>query len=242
MNERSGKRQLSSGILVTAGLILLTGIGLFFLLRSGILSPEKQNNDNTVVFGELPEMQLTGENELQYYPLRDREPMEILMELTEETRYVWEFRSVEAWENEYTVERITVKRLDKKYRIESDTLLVICDGERVWRREGMLETVTPADRTDLHREAGLTSLDAIRADAGTMELEFNDPINAGMIRVKQLEGSIRNEYDISIETGIPVTERSYLNNMAYRMILTDSLSVKDADFLTENDFIIPESD
>lgn len=243
MNDRTKHFRISSGVLITAGLILLLAMGLFFLLRSGILTPNP--DDEAETFGDsvnLSEMEDPGEESIRYFDLRDREPAELLMDLTEARVYIWSFRSIEAWENDYTVERVTVSRQEAKYRIESDNLLVICDGEQVYRKEGMLVTLCPAEKTDLYREAGLTSLDFIRENAANGTMEYDDPINVKYIRVKQFGDGVRSEYDISVETGLPVNERSYMGNMAYRMVLTDFISVQESEQPSGEVFEIPNND
>jgi hypothetical protein len=85
--------------------------------------------------------------------------------------------------------------------------------------------------SDLYTEAGLTSLENVQNSAGSgynCTMEYDDPVNPKNIRISRSRDGYRDEFVVSIETGIPVTERSYVGSMAYRMILTDSLTVTDS--------------
>ncbi len=243
MKEKLKRFRSASGILVTALLILAIVLGLFFLIRSGILVPHPgDDSDNMDQIGVLPELDEPSETNVLYADGRDKQPSELLSQLREADRYVWSFNYIEAWESSYTAERTTVSRFGEKYRIERENLLVICDGERVYRREGMLESIYGADTTSLYLEAGLTSLEEIRDNPQNSAAEYDDPINPKRIRISRTRDNRRDEYEISIEAGLPVTERSYIGNLAYRMVLTDSVSVTAADQLTDEDFTIPEID
>ncbi len=230
------------GIVVISLVILGITLALFLLIRSGILVPHRGNGDDDgEMVGIIPDMDEPGRTEAGYYDDLELEAGELLGRLTETEKYLWVFRSIEAWENEYTVERVIITRDGEKYRIEKEDLLVICDGENIYRREGMMEAVYPASVSDLCAEAGLTSLSAVRETAAdpnyTVKIEYDDPVNPRNIRVSRSRGTWRDEFVVSIETGIPVTERSYMGSMAYRMILTDSISA-DAEIDGKN-FLIP---
>ena len=180
---------------------------------------------------------------MEYYPVRDLEPEELLPMLKSVTSYEWIFRSVEAWQNEYTVERTVVLQNGKKYRIEKENLLVICDGEQLYRREGMTETICPANSSDLYFEAGLTPMDVIQFsenDGYACTMEYDDAVNPRRIRLSRTRDGYRDEFVISIEAGIALTERSYTGSMAYRMILTDSFAV--TEWQDDSQFTIPEID
>lgn len=232
MKDKFRHFRLSSGMLMTVLLFLGIMLALFFLINSGILVPHTGDEDSEgETVGVLPELDSPGSTDVTYYAGRDMEPDELLAHLDEADSYLWIFRAVEAWENDYTVERAVITRQGEKYRIEKENLLVICDGERLYRREGMLETVCPANVSDLYTEAGLTSLENVQNSAGSgynCTMEYDDPVNPKNIRISRSRDGYRDEFVVSIETGIPVTERSYVGSMAYRMILTDSLTVTDS--------------
>lgn len=241
MNGRSRNFRISSGMLMTAALAVIITVSLFFLIRSGILYPDESSPENPAETSEtLPDMESPESTGVIYYNGREMEPVQLLETLTESDSLVWNFRAIEAWEDAYTVERTNVSRRGEKYRIETDSRLVICDGETVYRREGMVEMTLPASETSFHAEAGLTPLETIQNGAADASAAYDDPGNIKYIKVTAHDGEIRSEYEISIETGIPVTERSYLGSAVYRMILTDSLSVFAADELPDDHFEIPE--
>lgn len=243
MKENLKRLRSSSGILMTSLVILLITAALVFLIRSGILFPHPgENEENPAETGALPLMENPAETYLIYVHAREKNPTDMLLDLREADACRWSFSYIEAWENNYTNERTAVLRQGEKYRIERENLLVICDGQRVYRREGMLENVSDADSTTFHLEAGLTSLDAIRNQLDGCTVEYDDPINPKYIRVSRSRDGYRDEYEISIETGFAVIERSYIGNMAYRMIMTDTVSTTGKDLPTDDDFRIPETD
>lgn len=231
MKEKLRHFKPTSGVLVTALVILSIIAGLFFLIRSGILVPHSGDDasDGETV-GVLPDLDAPGSTDVTYYAGLELDADELLLQLEPVETFTWVFRHVEAWENEYTVERTLVTRSGEKYRIEQENLLVICDGERIWRREGMLETVCPADQSDLYTEGGLTSLEdlqnALSDPDAVVTAEYDDPVNPRNIRLSRSKDGCRDEFVVSVETGIPITERSYIGNMAYRMILTDSMETE----------------
>lgn len=241
MKEKLKRFRPTSGILVTALLILIIGLSLFLLIRSGILVPHSgDREDDSGRAGVQLQLEEPAETGVIYGDVRDSDPKEVLLQLKESDSYVWNFSYIEAWENQYTTERTTVTRAGDKYRIERENLLVICDGDRVYRREGMAESICEADRTSVYLEAGLTSVSFIRANLDGCTVEYNDPVNPKYIRVSSTKDGYRNEYEISLETGFPITERSYIGNMAYRMILTESVTGRSADSFDAKTFWIPQ--
>ena len=53
--------------------------------------------------------------------------------------------------------------------------------------------------------------------------------------------SIYNEYEVSVENGLVLAERSYYNNEVYRAVITDKIEIMDHAPPAEELFIIPES-
>ena len=245
MKDMNGhKFRISSGVLITAALILLAAGALVFLWHSGILTGENSTEDGSDETADaLYGLEENPETGVIYYEGRDLSPKDLLASLRETDSVVWNFRAVDAWETSaYTVERITASRLGVKYRIESDSRLIICDGATVYRREGMLEMTLDASLTDFYAEAGLTPLTAIQntPDEQVSGLSCDDPKNIKYIRMTVQDGDFRTEYKISVETGIPVEERSYFGNAVYRMVMTDSISVFAAQQLPDDYFDIPD--
>lgn len=235
--------RVSMGVLITAALILLIAAAVFFLWYSGIFSgDDNPDSEAAETAGTLNGLEENPETEVTFYDGYELTPKELLDTLRETDSFVWNYRNVEAWETSYyTVERITAARKDGKYRIESDSRLIICDGETVYRREGMLEMTLDASLTDFYTEAGLTPLDTIRnlPDGEVVSISADDVKNVRYIRMTVQDGDYRTEYKISVESGIPVEERSYFGNAVYRMVITDSVSVFAAEELPADYFVIP---
>lgn len=247
------KGKISSGIAFLLAGILIFVILLFVLMKIGVVdSPSflhiffdrdksaEQTEENSK--GGIPDFAPDSSLANEHYHTFSVDPRETLAGLTTWDSYVREFRVINAYGGEADIQKYTLTVNGNKYRLESDFKTVICDGENTHTITGTYRTQIDDTVFTPEYEVGITSLADVKEAAEKGSVTYSDHNGDEKILLiisEDAESGVLAEYTVSIETGIVLTERSYVNGELYRAVITDSTDVFAATELPEDFFKIP---
>ena len=243
--------KITSGFVITAGVLLVFVLLMLILMRAGIVAlpsflpglfgnNEHQEQTLTGEDSVLPEFASDVTESKNHYYSFSVDPRETLSLLTEWDSYVREFRVINWYGQEADSRKYTLTVKGDRFRLESDNKVVICDGSSTW-------TIAETYRTSLENtvftpesEIGITSLAAVKeaADKGSVTYSSEDGKHL-LIVSEDAESGVLTEYLVSIETGVVMSERSYVSGTQYRAVITDRVDVFAADKLSEEYFAVP---
>lgn len=248
--------KITSGVVIAAVVTLIFLLFLLLMMKLGVIEPPEFLQP---VFGTVSSSVQTGEGENRRSVIPDfsadaaaseetyhsfpQDARETLASLTEPDAYVREFRVINSYDGEADSQKYVLTVSGNRYRLESDFKTVICDGTTSC-------TITGTYRTGLNNtvftpefEVGITSLADVKAAAEKGSVTYPDRTRADktlLITAEDAESGILSEYAVSLETGVVLTERSYLGGEMYRAVVTDSVDIFAADSLPDDFFEIPE--
>lgn len=249
MNEKLPKLKLSAKKIVIAITAILAVLLLVLLIWS-LFSDSFNLFGNDLDYTEdessavIPEMQAqnTGGGQDIYYKKNTDDPLADLKELDS---YSMTLRMISFYGENRSIDSVTVTKHGEKYKAVSDSRIMIYDGETLYIDYGTETLKIPADRSTHYEEIGVTSLEELRSMANdtehyktTFEVSSDSRIIEVIVHDLTLEG-MRMEFEVSLESGLVTSERSYLNDTAYRIIMTESLDLTGAG-ISEDTFRIPE--
>ncbi len=224
--------------------ILLLLAALIFGIKMAIQSYEsKPGTDETSAeqpFSGIPEILTPEDSDVTYQYLADlsHNPLSYV---TEKDSYVREVIIYQLYQDQTGSTTYTITKHGEKYRIDADHALRICDGQRLYIRNGIHLLIT--DASSYYEEIGVTSLADVKAmaedrekyDVGCSISENQKIIN---VRITDTSASLISDFEISMESGIVRSERHYYNNLLYKVVITESLDLTEE--MDESLFIIPE--
>jgi len=128
----------------------------------------------------------------------------------------------------------TLTRKDKLYKIESPSSTIAFDGEYLYIKSDIYNYKTISDGSEMYSEIGITSLDDAIALAEKYNSQF---VLSGDKKSLYLEivdngKSAKSVFEISVETGIVVSEAHYYNGIMNIKVITESIDVFGANNLT----------
>lgn len=237
-------------LILAVGIVLAVLLLLVVLFRLNLLSapallrdllhlPDSGAASGYSESGGIPDI-LPDDEELRdlFY---DLEPSELLSTLTERNSYIRTIRVIHSYGSEHVIRHYTIARQGNLWRADSDDGKLIWNGRELYREEG--DTVYRSDSGDFNffEEIGVTPLNQIRhtAEEKGCHYSLSDSGKTLNITILDSDNGIRNEYGISVESGVVVSETSYYQNAAFRTVLTDSIDYFGADSLPEDYFMIP---
>lgn len=249
---RGGK--ITSGVVITAVVMLIFVLLLLVLMKVGVISPPSflqsvfgngESTEQTAEVGQsgIPDFSADSALAGEHYHTFPVDPRETLAALTAQESYVREFRVINSYGGEADIQKYTLTVSGDRYRLESDFKTVLCDGTTTC-------TITGTYRTELNDtvftpeyEIGITSLADIKAAAEKGSVTY--PGRTGddktlLIVSEDAESGILSEYAVSLETGVVMAERSYIDGELYRAVVTDAVDVFAADDLPADYFEIPK--
>lgn len=251
---RRGKITLWLAFLL-AGIVIFVLL-LFVLMKTGVMDSPSflrdffdngKNPDRTEgnTQSGIPDFSADSSLANEHYHTFPVDPRETLAGLTTQESYVREFRVINAYGGEADIQKYKLTVDGDRYRLESDFKTVLCDGENAY-------TITGTYRTSLNDtvftpeyEVGITSLADVKEAAEKGSVTYSDHNGDEKILLivsEDAESGVLAEYTVSIETGIVLTERSYVNGELYRAVITDSTDVFAAADLPEDYFEIPKEE
>lgn len=232
------RERLTSGIVFVASGMLIFIMILLVLMKLDVVAPpffltsvfggsgdgtEQTPNDTQ---SGIPE--LTAAQTEEYYYTLPVDPREALAELVVQDSYVRELRVINSFGTEADVQKYTLTVDGDRLRLESDFKTVICDGTAVYVATETYRTKLDNSLFTPEYEVGMTSLADVRAAAEKGSVAYSGRMGdekALLIISEDAESGVLTEYSVSLETGIVMTERSYINGELYRAVVTDSVDV-----------------
>lgn len=248
MNEKPPKPKISAKKVIIAAVILavvVLALLLYLIFAGDKLFGGEQSYTEDESAAAIPEMNGNNESEGQnfYYETNAENP---IADVKEQESYIRTFRILTVYGENRNIESVTVTKYGEKYKAESDSRVIIYDGETLYISHGAEILKTTQEKSTYFEETGATSLEEIRTMANDKEsykTGFSVSTDGRLIEavVEDLthEG-LKMEFEISLESGIVLSERSYLNDSVYRTVFTESFDLLSEDELAENIFRIPE--
>jgi len=231
-------RILSSRFILTAILLLSVAIILIFMFQFNIISiPDYILN----IFSENVKGGSGYENgTCEISDLKGNEPTTIIYEqhaenaydvlssLTESKIYRRLIRTIYSSDGETYFENATIIVYEKRFRIDKEFKTIVYDGEKLYIDEPTNKLLKEGS-FEIFDQIGVTPLSYIKENASMENVYFKDPDNKKKITVviHDTSAPIYNEYEISVENGLVLAERSYYNNENYRSIITDKIEIMD---------------
>ncbi len=234
-------------LVVLAASLLIAFIFLIFYAKSDILGFFSNifgtDGDSGVssgyVLGEISDIKENGDNDI-IYETHSTNAYEVLMSLSESTIYTRAIRIIYSVDAKTNIYRSTLTKNGDRFRIDSNERTVIYDGVRLYIKEPTYTTVNEAE-FNIYDEVGITPLSYIKEHAEQEYVFYKNADNPKTITVVISDGAIYNEYEISVENGLVLTERSYHNGDVYCAVITDKIEIMEHSEPDEALFIIPEN-
>jgi len=246
--------RLTSGVILTAVIVLIAVLFLLFLMKLGVIGVPAFLDTVFGDFGEsetveaqpetgagaLPDFSAASVHAADHYYRFSVDPRETLAALTEWESYVREFRVINSYNDETNSHRYTLTVRGDCFRLESDSKTILCDGTTLYTITATYRTPLNGTVFTLENEIGITPLSEVKtiAEKGSVTYPMGDDKHL-LIVAEDAELGILSEYLVSVETGIVMSERSYIGGVLYRAVVTDSVDVFAADDLPEDYFAIP---
>ena len=235
-NNNSGKSRRDIFVIILiilASAIVITVVG--FSLKSGsfqipgfvktIFGINSGTDEyKTEIYNDIPE--ITPDNELSGESYLNIDPLQALELLQETDSYKRTARIIYIYENERSVIKYTISKDGGQFTAESDKKTIISDGNHIKISLPVGEFTYENTEADLYEEIGITSLSEIKADLSQNSSEIKLSDNKKYLRVSIFDenGKTTDEYDISTEYGLVVSEYHYEDEELYRVVVTDSIA------------------
>ncbi|MBQ3814930.1 MAG: hypothetical protein II836_02640 [Clostridia bacterium] len=172
-------------------------------------------------FGGIPSMThpIEEEGEGIYFTYADES---VLDELVQKTSYTRAFRVIRQWKGQNAMQRYVLTVDGDCWEVTGSTFSAFCDGEKTYLHAAAYASVT--DACGFEDLVGITPLSAIAdaARAGKAEISISDQ-NLQVV-VSDTESGVRDQYEISIESGIVISEQSAYRGENYRFVTTEILT------------------
>lgn len=246
---RSGKTAKKTIVIIAVILAAALILVLLYLIFEGSVFDKLFGTDQNDTEDEpshlIPEMTSESDSGGQdfYYIGNTSDP---LADVKEQETYVRTMRMLTSYSENRNAESVTITKHGEKYKAESESRIVIYDGETLYINYGSEVLKKTADTSTYYEEIGMTSLDEVRAmmqDAEKYSSSFKSSADGRFIEVtvNDLENEgLSMKFEISIESGFVISERLYLNDVVYRTVLTETYDLSADDRISDDTFRIPE--
>ena len=243
MGNNSKKRHISSGrgvissrFVIIATLLLSVCVILVFLFIFNIISiPDyilnvfssdgRGGDDEEYGSCEISDIETSPQMNVVYEKYFEN-AYDVLMSLSESRIYRRVIRTIYSENNNTFVERATIIHNGDLFRVEYPEKILIYDGEKLYTNEPTY-TLVKDGKFAIYDEVGLTTLSYIQENCSESDVFYKDPDNKKTITVVIRDEAmpLYNEYEVSVENGLVLTERSYFNDQVYRAIVTDKIEI-----------------
>ncbi|MCR4906528.1 MAG: hypothetical protein K6A33_10650 [Clostridiales bacterium] len=172
-------------------------------------------------FGGIPSMThpIEEDGESIYFSYSDES---ILDELIPKERYTRAIRIIRQWEGESSMDRYILTVDGSCWEVSGSALTAFCDGEHAYLLSDAYAMVT--DPCSFEPLIGITSLDEITKAAAQGGAEISVTDQNVRVVLSDADSGVRDQYEISIESGIVVSEQSSYNGELYRFVTTEILT------------------
>lgn len=250
--SNSNESKISSRFVLAMTLILTIVVILVFLFMFNVISVPDYilsvftdngfGGDNEELGScEISDIK-TSDDASVIYEKHYENAYDVLMSLTESQIYRRTIRIIHTENSNTYVERATIIHLDDSFSVEYTEKTVIYNGERLYISEPTFSIIKEGSFS-IYDEVGLTPLSYLQENASASDVFYKDLDNTKKITIiiRDETMPIYNEYEVSVENGLVLSERSYYNNDVYRAVVTDKIEIMDHAPPSDEHFVIPES-
>lgn len=245
--EKSKKKIPVFRILILAA-VLLGSVLLIMIYMAGRfgwfsnMQNHPVNAEITASDQRIPDMAKKYESGMRHI-FYENDPENPLADIHELEAYEHTIRIITIYGDNVSSESLTITRQSEKYKVESDSRIIICDGKNLYLDYGTQSLTTEPNENLYHSEIGTTSLEDIRRMLKDTEnyrstYQTSDDYRTIAITITDLVNNIRMELEISLEYGLVTSERFYTGDTAYRTVITEALDTSVQ--ISENYFNIPD--
>ncbi len=244
--------KITSGFVITAVTILIFVLLMLVLMKLGVIGVpsflqsvfgdgERTEQTTETIQSEIPDFAAGSTLIEEHYYTFSVDPRETLAALTEPDAYIREFRVINSYAGEADSRKYTLTVSGNRCRLASDQKTVICDGNTTCTITGTYRTTLNDTIFTPEYEIGITPLSDIKAAAENGSVTYHSSDDKTLLIVSEdAESGVLSEYLVSVESGVVMSERSYINGERYRAVVTDVVDVFAADDLPEDYFEIPQ--
>lgn len=215
-------------VIVTATVAMGLAFGKFEIPEFIRVIFGKQDESSSELIVEIPDISTqTGGETLSYF---DYSEEDILNSLIEKESYNRRIRIISSYGEKRDLDEYLLSVDNGKFIITGQTDTMIYDGTKLYiKNELSEETVTAV--TDVCSELGITSLDELKLliSENSHKLSYGSNERTLKATIYDSYGQINSEYELSLETGIIITEYHYKNGEIYRAVVTTSVSDYDGE-------------
>ena len=219
----------------TALLLLLFGLILFALLLAFLIDAfgvrtelyrilyggDSEDGGDGGTYEGIPAMIRPAEEDGEgiYFAYSDER---ILDEITPLTRYTRSFRVIRQWKGESTIDRYILTVDGGLWVLEGTALTSFWDGTHTYIETPVYATVTENGKYEDLVE--ITPLGTIAEEAKNRDAQVTVADQNVRVVWSDPDTGLREQYEISMESGIVLSEQSAYENELYRFVTTEILS------------------
>lgn len=245
MTEEKKKQKKRSKFLIILIITIIAAIILIISLIDAVKISSGDKLIQDVVIDRISAYdKIENKNDFEYITNIPEEYKDLLDLVEEHQSYRREFRVISISNDEYSVEKYSVVKHEKRFKAESDSKTIISDGEKLYVSYSEDYIVTSAEENSIYNEIGITSLESIKKlmEYSNYEFEFENNGKTILLKFPQDNAGFMEEYRISVETGIVIEEYSYLNGNIYRSVVTDYFDILSDENADDSLFLIPATE
>ncbi len=167
----------------------------------------------------------------------DLSPAKLFDMLEEEENYTCFLRITTVWEGRSGSVRCSLEKDGARFRIESEDRLTIFNGCELYTLAAGHDYFASVTDCDCYTELGITSLDSLKSmDISEENLSLSSDYKTLSAAIYNDEGSLTDEYKISVESGIITEEYHYDGGELYRSAVCENIVLNGA---SDEDFTVP---
>ena len=231
-------------IIATVGIVLAILSIIVYLNFGAILSlinlDDTQVEENIYDPNYIPQIADNTNSSIEdvYYIA----PEDILSTINIRSSYVRNFRIETYHGDDKFSTQYTLTLKDTLYKIESISSTVLFDGEYLHIKSDVYDYKTPSDGSEMYTEIGITSLSEVisLAEKYSSKFTLSGDKKSIYVEIVNTGKSTKSVFEISVETGIVVSEAHYYNGIMNIKVITESIDVFGANNLPDDFFKVNE--
>lgn len=184
-------------------------------LFAGAYGDSKNRSSSAEFTAESPDYTVK-----EYFP--EISAADILYQLEESQNYTRVYSVVYFSASDSYTEKWTLTRSGNRFRAESNSSLIICDGNRLYIEKAGFSVIDEYYEDAMYAELGITSLDSIRNSPDLVSVtEENGHLSC---TVRNTDNQIVNSCEIDTLSGIVTSESTKSDGVTVRIIVTESVT------------------